>query len=264
MKMGTEAYNVDHEQIQARGVLINEDDLKKILAGPVSKIVNDTQGKTDIKVLLSGVINTGFENDALEALLQDSFDVPDWLIGEALAEFLVTEEKGCEFPWPSSRDLKNPNASATGADLVGFQKTGDLESPYRFAFGEVKTSTEAKWPPQVVYGRGGLQDQIEDLKSSEAVKKGLFLYLGHHAHNSAWVHMYTSAAKRYLQSKYCDSTLVGVLVRDVEPKSLDLRQRAISSVKDKSALTEISFYAIYLPTGMIPKLPEMIAPKGQQ
>jgi hypothetical protein len=76
--------------------------------------------------------------------------------------------------------------------------------------------------------------------------------------------MYTSAAKRYLQSKYCDSTLVGVLVRDVEPKNLDLRQRAISSVKDKSDLTEISFYAIYLPTGMIPKLPEMIAPKDQQ
>jgi hypothetical protein len=160
MKMGTEAYNVDHEQIQARGVLVNEDDLKKILAGPVSKIVNDTQGKADIKVLLSGVINTGFENDALAVLLQNSFDVPDWLIGEALAEFLVTEEKDCEFPWPSSRDLKNPNASATGADLVGFQKTGDLDSPYRFAFGEVKTSTEAKWPPQVVYGRGGLKDQI--------------------------------------------------------------------------------------------------------
>ncbi|OSO71148.1 hypothetical protein B6N17_021595 [Stutzerimonas stutzeri] len=262
MKVGTEAYNIDHEQTHARGVLISESDLHDMLAGPINKIINDTQGKSDIRVLLSSVVNTGFENAALESLLQESFDVPDWLIGEALAEFLITEERECEFPWPSSRDLKNPNSNATGADLVGFQKTGDPDTPYRFAFGEVKTSTEEKWPPQVVYGRGGLQEQIEDLKSSQPVKRGLFLYLGHHAQNSTWADMYISAAKRYLQSDYCDSSLFGVLVRDVEPKSLDLKQRAIKSSKEKPVDTQIAFFAIYLPLGAIPALPKLLAAKA--
>ena len=97
MKVGTEAYNIDHEQTHARGVLVSESDLHKMLAGPVNKIINDTQGKSDIRVLLSSVVNTGFENAALESLL---------------------------------------HSSATGADLVGFQRTGDPDTPYRFAFGE--------------------------------------------------------------------------------------------------------------------------------
>ncbi len=262
MKTGREAYIVDHQQIIARGVIIDNPELQSLLNDPVQKIIDDTQGKTEIRLLLSSVITTGFEQNALEEVLKTKNYVPDWLIGEALAEVVIKEEHDCEFPWPSSRDLKNPKSSATGADLVGFQKTGEHDAPYRFVFGEVKTSTEKKWPPQVVYGRGGLQEQIEDLKSSFEVKQGLILYLGHHAQNSDWVEMYKSAAQRYLKSGFCDSSLFGVLIRDVEPKELDIKQRAINTTKGKPDKTNITFYAIYLPENIIPSLPIMLAQRG--
>ncbi len=70
-----------------------------------------------------------------------------WREGEALAQAWLTDHKDCDFPWPFNRDLRHHGASLPGAELVGF--TGTDGEP-RFAFGQVKTSKEAKHPPQVV------------------------------------------------------------------------------------------------------------------
>lgn len=252
---GTQIYQTDHEKITARGVLFAENDLKSLLKGPVKSIVQDPEGKDGIRMLLSRVATTGFEQAALEEMLSDESEVPSWLIGEAIAEVFVTDNHQCEFPWPSGRDLKNPNASPTGADLVGFQLTDDPQSPYRFAFGEVKTSVEQKWPPQVVYGRCGLQQQLEDLRDSKEVKGGLFRYLGFHAPNTAWADKFRSAAKRYLQSNFEDAVLFGLLVRDVEPKADDLKNRAVKLAVNQPSSTTILIYALYLPNQMIDQLP---------
>lgn len=255
---GTQVYQADHERTLARGVLFTQAELVSLLNGPVKSVVQDPEGKEGIRMLLASVATTGFEQAALEEMLADETAVPSWLIGEAIAEVFVTGAHQCEFPWPSGRDLKNPNASPTGADLVGFQLTDDAECPYRFAFGEVKTSVEQKWPPQVAYGRAGLQQQLEDLRDSKEVKAALFRYLGFHASNTPWADKFRSAAKRYLQSNYEDAVLFGLLIRDVEPKANDLRKRAVNLSSNQPPATAILIYALYLPNQMIEKLPALL------
>lgn len=256
---GNEIYSVDYQSVKARGVSLEESELEGHLQGSVRTILTDPQGNSDIEAMLSSVVSAGFEKTALDNLLKDESSTPDWLVGEALAEAFVADNESCVFPWPSGRDLKNPEASATGADLVGFQSTGDEGKPYRFAFGEVKTSEEEKWPPQVVKSKSGLQKQLEDLRDSTKTKSGLFRYLGHHAKNSDWSEMYKSAASLYLKSKYEDASLFGILVRDVDPKDLDLKQRAINLSQNKPPNTSISLYSLYLPKKSICKLPEIVA-----
>ena len=253
-----EVYNTDHGAVRARGIRLDDESLQVMLSGPVRDIIRDEAGKDDIREMLGSIATTGFETEGLEVMLTDESNIPDWLVGEALAEAFVAEVGNCEFPWPTGRDLKNPEASPTGADLVGFQKTNNEELPYRFAFGEVKTSQEEKWPPQVVKGKSGLQRQIDDLTHSQKVKSGLFCYVGYHAKNSAWENLFQSAACRYIQSGYSDAALFGILVRDVEPDLKDLRQRAINSSREKPDRTSIAFYALYLPHGCIPSLPDMM------
>ena len=253
-----EVYSTDHGAVRARGIRLNDESLQVMLSGSVKDIIQDEAGKDDIREMLSSIAATGFEAKGLEVMLTDESNIPGWLVGEALAEAFVAEVGNCEFPWPTGRDLKNPESSPTGADLVGFQKTSNEELPYRFAFGEVKTSQQEKWPPEVVYGRGGLQDQIDGLTHSDKVKGGLFRYLGYHAKNASWQGMFKSAASRYLQSGQTDAALFGLLVRDVNPDAKDLKQRAINSAKGKPDRTTTALYALYLPLGCISSLPDML------
>ena len=255
---GLWGYTVDRGNVKARGVVVDDATLEEVLTSKVRPLLQDEEGKESIRELLSELASTGFMKENIERLLDDSdVSTPDWMVGEALAEAFVCDEHGCSFPWPTGRDLKNPEASPTGADMVGFQKTDDTALPYRFAFGEVKTSSEKNWPPQVAHCRTGLQQQIENLRDSTKVKGGLFRYLGHHAGGKSWSPMYISAATRYLSSEYNDVILIGVLVRDVEPNKLDLKQRAINLSKDKHDLTDVAFYALYLSEDTIQKLPTL-------
>lgn len=256
--MGQEVYSVDCESVCGRGIKFDDEALNQILGGPVKTLLEDKKGIQEIEEMLTGVISTGFERDALETILINDAPTTGWLIGEALAEVFVTDKDDCEFPWPTRRDLKNPNANATGADLVGFQRMKGEESPFRFAFGEVKTSQQEAWPPSVVQTRTGLEKQIEGLRDCQRTKSGLFRYLGIHAVNASWKHMYTSAVKRYLRSNYSDAALFGVLVRDVQPNGLDLKKCVENLANSKPSQTQISFYALYLPLGVISRLREIV------
>ena len=108
----------------------------------------------------------------------------------------MADKGDCVFPWSTGRDLKNPNASPAGCDLTGFQPVDDEELPYRFAFGEVKTSEHNQSPPSVMTSLGG---QLRGLRDSRKVKDALCRYLGHHAVRADWEPMFKSAAKRYLR-----------------------------------------------------------------
>jgi hypothetical protein len=152
--------------------------------------------------------------------------------------------------------LRNPNASPAGADLVGFQKHGRSQ---RFAFGEVKTSEEEKWPPQVVTSRHGLAKQLEELRDSEHTKHHLVLiYLGHRAPKSSWETSYREAVTRYLQD-VSDISLFGFLIRDVTPKADDLHSRAKTMAKGCPTGTSIDLHAIYLPSKSIRSLGKNVA-----
>ncbi len=253
MAAGTEIYNADVAPVMARGASYTDTELDAAITGSVSKILWDNAGLAEIEAILTSVITTDFSDTSVKRILTNRLSPENWRVGEALAEAFLVERRDCEFPWPSGRDLKNPAASPAGTDLVGFQLTTAETDQYRFAFGEVKTSEEEKWPPGVMHGRHGLKKQLEDLRDSREVKDALVKYLGHHANGTDWLPRYQSAAKRYLANP-ADVSLFGVLVRDVEPKREDIESRANDLAAGCPAETGIELRAMYLPKQTINSL----------
>lgn len=253
MAAGTELYNADVAPVTARGASYTDAELDTALGGSVSRILWDDAGTADLQAILVGVVTTDFSDKSAKRVLANRLTPENWRVGEGLAEAVLVEHRDCEFPWPSGRDLKNPSASPTGTDLVGFQNTNAAENPHRFAFGEVKTSEQEAWPPSVMDGRHGLKRQLEDLRDSRDVKDYLVIYLGHHANGTDWLPRYRSAAARYLADPG-DVSLFGVLVRDVEPRRQDLAGRADNLAAGCPAGTSIELRAMYLPGKAISSL----------
>ena len=195
--------------------------------------------------MLSGLAQTDFEAARVSQILSAGQPVDDWRVGEAFAEAFLIDHRGCEFPWPMGRDVRNPKASPAGADLVGFATVKDR---IRFAFGEVKTSSEAKWPPHVMSGRHGLQRQIEHLRDSTPAKDHLVRYLAHRATNASWDATFKKAAAAYL-AEPSDVSLFGLLIRDVTPKKEDLAGRTAKLSERCPDKTSIELRALYLPSG---------------
>lgn len=255
---GKRVYATGGPPVEAEGLAFSEADLDIALTQRLPPILSDAIGTRLIQELIGGVINTAFASDRLQSALNTPRTMYDWQVGEAMAEAYLIDHRQCEFPWPSGRDLRNPEASPAGADLVGFQT---INGGVRFAFGEVKTSTEDKWPPQVVTGRHGLSKQLEILRDSIAVKDHLaFVYLAHRAARASWKSRYRQAIIRYL-AKDSDVSLFGFLVRDVGPKPKDLSSRTALLSKNCPPDTTIELRALYLPAGSIPSLAAMAKAK---
>ncbi len=255
MAVGTELYNADVAPVVARGVSYVDAELDAALSGSVSKILWDDAGMAELETVLTSLVTTDFSDKNVKRILASHHTPENWRVGEGLAEAFLVEHQDCEFPWPSGRDLKNPAASPAGTDLVGFQRTTAETDIHRFAFGEVKTSAEEKWPPGVMYGRHGLKKQLEDLRDSTDVKNSLVKYLGHHATGAEWFPRYQSSTKRYLANP-TDVTLFGIFVRDVEPKKEDIAKRAEDLAAGCPAETSIELRAMYLPRKSISTLAE--------
>lgn len=253
MAAGTEIYNADVAPVMARGVSYTDTEIDAALSGSVSRILRDDAGTADLHAILASVVTTDFSAESVKRVLANRPAPENWRVGEALAEAFLIEHRDCEFPWPTSRDLKNPSASPAGTDLVGFQNTNGTGNTHRFAFCEVKTSEQEAWPPSVMDGRHGLKKQLEDLRDSTDVKDSLVKYLGHHANGTNWLPRYQSATARYLANP-SDVSLFGVLVRDVEPKREDLASRAGDLATGCPAETGIELRAMYLPKKSIETL----------
>ena len=109
---------------------------------------------------LRGLATTGMETRFVEHLLR-AVPVPQgWEIGEAFAECALRDDSDHEvhWPWNTVRDRRTPRASLPGADLVGFCCDGQ---DVFLLFGEVKTSSDARTPPGVMSGSGGMAWQLE-------------------------------------------------------------------------------------------------------
>jgi hypothetical protein len=191
---GTDIYVADNGSVLARGSQYTEEEIDSALAGHVMSILWDDAGTVDLEMVFADLSSTSFGDDLVQEVLKANPSVEDWRVGEAFAEAYLIDHCNCEFPWPTGRDLKNPNASPAGTDLVGFRK---VNGQIRFAFGEVKTSPQKEWPPSVTKGRHGLKGQLERLYKSTQVKSQLVRYLGLHAIGKVWCSTYRSASKRY-------------------------------------------------------------------
>lgn len=255
---GTESYNVDSMPVLARGIEYSAKEYDVII-NRVVPIVDDAEGKDILSSTLAPLALTGFSQANLTRLLTDKTGHEDWKIGEAIAEAYLVDHHHCVYPWPGGRDLKNPKSSPAGCDLVGFQY---IKNSVRFSFGEVKTSFDAKYPPNVMTSRHGLSEQLSDLKSSPEVKDALVRYLGHHAVNAVWRKEYQIAAVRYL-SDDGDISLYGFLIRDVVSDEKDLRARAKALAKGCTKATSIELRALYMPSGKIKSFSSDVAKVGE-
>jgi len=233
--------------------------LDSALAGPVASIVFDDAGTDLISALLDGLTDTDFARHNLETLLSSTRPPEDWRVGEALAESYLCDCKDCYFPWPDGRDERKRGSSLPGADLVGFRLIGGTE---RFAFGEVKTSTEATYPPGAAYGRHGLKQQLEDLRDRQDIRDGLVVYLAHRAGTAPWRNRFRNASTAYLRNTN-DVHIFGLLIRDVPPHENDLRARVESLTHGCPPATVIELAAIYLPAGAIGTLSSKVLASRQ-
>lgn len=247
---GTIRYQLGTTPVTGCGFSYSITELDNALSGSVAEVVFDNSGKVDIQSLLASVAETDFQKAEVERILSDVRTPEDWRVGEAFAESYLVYHKECYFPWPDGRDERKTGSSLPGADLVGFQ-TNDSEE--YFAFGEVKTSSENKYPPGAMYGRTGLKQQLEDLKDDVKIRDDLVRYLGYRATTASWKSRYQNAARKYIQSK-TNIKVFGFLIRDVPPHEDDLRVRVNKLSQNAHQDMSIELMAAYLPENSISKL----------
>ena len=131
-----------------------------------------------------------------------------------------------------------------GADLVGFCKEGD---DVLLLFGEVKTSSEARTPPNVMNGSGGMAWQLKGEATRLDVQHALLQWLRARCESGEHRALYHAAVHRYVQSFGKEILLVGILLRDTEPNELDVSARAKSLAESLGSPTRIEITAWYLP-----------------
>ena len=244
---GEAVYSAGDPPCTGLGLQWSGEELDAALGGPVAAVLFDDEGKADIEEILRGIVETAFEQDGLRRVLADPGRIEDWRVGEAIAETWLTDHRDCRFPWPDGRDERKRGSSLPGADLVGLHADAQGDC---LAFGEVKTSSEAKYPPRAMYGRGGLKKQLEDLRDSTSIRDDLFKYLGHRARGADWMESFQRAGKRYLANK-SDVRLFGFLVRAVSPHKDDVRVQVDSLGQGCPDGTRIELFALYVPVGRL-------------
>ncbi len=253
---GTVAYTLGKPPVVGTGLSWSAQETEAAVKGPVAQVVYDDGGTQALAALLGGLPETGFTSANVQTTLSQTAAVENWRVGEALAESYLVHHRACHFPWPDGRDIRKSGSSLPGADLVGFQRDG---GNHRFAFGEVKTSSEKEYPPGACYGATGLKQQLENLRDDLGIRDDLVKYLAHRAANgAAWKDQFMEAAGRYFSDKN-DIRVFGLLVRDVPPHVDDVRVRVSSLSKACPAQMVIELLAIYLPEKSIEDLGRLAA-----
>lgn len=224
----------------------NGDQLNAFLCGSVAARLDDSTANDEMRTHLRGLGLTGMGQTALEEVL--AAEVPeerDWAAGEALAEAVLEEHHDVVLPWNTERDKRNPFASLPGADVVGLQRDG---GSHRLAFGEVKCSSEATCPPQVMSGRsGGIGHQIDTLAHDLCIIGQLLKWLLPRVKGTGHEVAFNEACTRYFNSGRRDVALFGVLVRDQTARENDLHARGRSLGNRLQAPTICRLIALYLP-----------------
>lgn len=251
---GAVQYTLGTPPVIGFGIALSDEELSSSLVGPVAELVFDDEGKADLTSLLTGLPETEFNPDAIRGILSNSTEPEDWRVGEALAESYLVHNRNCQFPWPDGRDERKSGSSLPGADLVGFHNDGRCD---RFAFGEIKTSSDRNYPPGAMYGQTGLKQQLEDLRNNHIIRQNLVKYLGHRAKNAAWEPRFKNAAGKFLKDSN-DVRIFGAMVRDVPPHEDDLRARTDKLGDGCPVNMRMELLAIYIPENSISTLSEKV------
>lgn len=253
LPVGNEIYQETHNGMYIQGISYTEDELNQS-AQIVADICFDTLGLNDFENYMSSLSSTKFSDTGVRSVNAVLPTVRDWQVGEGFAEAYLTAHFSCFFPWSSNRDRKNLDASLPGADIVGFYQG-------KFAFGEVKTSAEQKYPPQVTSKkRDGLNAQLEKLCHDYDIRWVLVQHLYHRMINTKDEKKHQEASMVYMHNNN-NFYIFGVLVRDVEPKINDWDYlKKHFKVHEQN---RVSLLALYLPQNDgIQKLHDRVLSKG--
>jgi hypothetical protein len=246
---GTERYRADEDPVVARGLEFSEGDLSTEARGAVVDVMQDAPGRAEDSAFLETLDGTGFAEQLVDDVLSsadvDAAVLEEWRIGEAIAQAELEANRSCLFPWNARRDLKNPRASQAGAELVGFHSRPGTTAC--FGFGEVKTSSEDRYPPSVTTD---LRRQVATIRDDAVVRHNLIRYLTARARAASWKPVFQEAWSALNQDRG-NFAIFGVLVRDVGPDARDLRGMAEDFASTIHAPTSLELRALYVPSGCI-------------
>ncbi|MCA1920373.1 MAG: hypothetical protein LDL38_13295 [Flavobacterium piscis] len=211
------------------GVSFSDIEYKELLKNEVkNKLLDTSQIKEMLSIFNALKSETGFETSEtllmdIQALENQNVDVQNFRIGEALVEVCLEKNFNCRFYWNELRDARNPKGNKTGADLVGFI---EIKNEILFLFGEVKTSSERKSPPQVMTNPTGIENQLSDLYRYQNKRLILISYIQNKISlsNNFFKKDFDNAIRSYYQSNGSKYLLYGVLVRDTGVNKDDIKK----------------------------------------
>ena len=167
-----------------------------------------------------------------------------WVIGEAIAEAYLQNNCKIKWPWNMRYDLRIPNASLPGADLVGFIED---KNRTKFVFGEVKTSGVQKKPPGVMQGSSGLIQQVIRLATEPDVQWCLVKWLSVRTKGTKYEKTFKLAFDSFIDTEFRSMSLFGMLIRDTSPDQADLNAGGMRLAKLLQSPTECQLVALHLP-----------------
>jgi hypothetical protein len=242
----------EHKEIDRNhafeGVSFSNTEIENIFQNSVKEKLLDTEGTNE---LVGNLKTTGFD----DTYLLDIFKLDDiitehndWRIGEALAEYYIETNTTAKFYINELRDARNIFGNKTGADLLGFIV---IAGEIIFLFGEVKTSPQPKSPPDLLFGRHGMIDQLKELSNNKAIQRQLIRNFGFKVLNledtDPFRIDYIQALKNFEYEKF---HLFGVLVRDTIPTPKDIQARFKNLSTNIKKETNLKLIALYVPVKM--------------
>jgi hypothetical protein len=240
-------YETQDRQVCWQGIGMAEGNaFDSFLTTDVASRLYDEEGVKEFEAHLRGLASTGFANNSLgEILAAEIPEERDWAVGEAMAEAYLTHKHDIAWPWNMKRDKRTPKASLPGADLVGFEING---ADVRLVLGEAKSSSEKKYPPQVMSGRyGHMGHQLDNLANNLGLIYQLFYWLLPRCKGNKHEKLFNAAISLYLNSGNKAVALFGILIRDTEPNELDLQARGRALADMLQAPTTCQLIALHLP-----------------
>jgi hypothetical protein len=220
-------YEREDQQVTWQGVSFSEEDgFDAFITDDVASRLHDEEGAQELETHLRSLATTGFARENLSQILESEIpEIRDWAVGEAMAEAYLMRQYDVTWPWNMERDKRTPKASLPGADLVGFET--DSEN-VRLVLGEVKTSSEEKFPPGVMNGRSGMKHQIDKLAANLSIIYQLIKWLWPRCKGNTHETSFNKAVGFFIRSGNKAIALFGILIRDTEPNELDLRARGVA------------------------------------
>jgi hypothetical protein len=235
-------YETERAHVRVAGFIVtSEAECREYFARRVAARLAENDNTEALREHLVELDATGFSLGALADQIANPPAARDWEIGEALAEVALRDGHEAMFPWPTGSDKRTPKASLPGPDLVGLQRH---DAP-RFVFGQVKSTSEQRVPPQVVCSTDDcLRNQMRRLLYQPANREQLIGWLLVRMRDTAWEAAFNEALQRYADG---DLWLVGVLVSGNRPPAAADLVNICEGIGCQMATPDVQLLGFYLP-----------------